>query len=147
MPNCPMCNQDFLDNQLSNMGMCIDCHERFALPGRTEPLRPRIPCQRCNHTSLVRCHVLRERAARGGDVSVAYVAPLSATFASDVQHTFWAGRAIESPDPTQPIGVFEAYVCRKCGYTELYARDAASIPIGDKYGTELFDVATESPYR
>ena len=45
------------------------------------------------------------------------------------------------------FGLFEAYICRKCGFTELYTRAPASIPIGPEYGTERFDVEPDSPYR
>ncbi len=43
-------------------------------------------------------------------------------------------------------GFIEAYVCRACGATELFTRDAASIPIGPEYGTELI-VAPGDVYR
>ena len=72
---------------------------------------------------------------------------LAATFGHEVTRTFWAGRKVSAPDTEQPIGVFEAYICRRCGYTELYSRDAASIPIGDEYGTELFEISSGTPYR
>lgn len=67
--------------------------------------------------------------------------------AHQVSRTFWAGRSVTSPDTEQPVGVFEAYICRKCGFTELYARDARSIPIGDESGTELFETGSGTPWR
>ena len=29
------------------------------------------------------------------------------------------------------VGIIEACICRKCGFTEMYTRDAASIPLSD----------------
>lgn len=145
MPKCRLCSRDQPD--LNADQICGDCAEAHALPPRTEPLRPHIPCIRCNHTKIVRVNVLRERSAEGGDYVSTYIAPLAATFAHDVTHTFWAQRAVSKADVKRPVGVFEAYICRKCGYTELYTRDAASIPIGPEYATEELDMSGATPYR
>lgn len=59
----------------------------------------------------------------------------------------WPNREVYVPDFGAPIGLVEAYICHKCGFTELYTRDAQSIPIGIEYGTELFDVGGDGPYR
>lgn len=147
MPICHLCSQEIYPAGLSSLGICGDCHKKHALSPRTEPLRPRIPCARCGHSTFVRCHVIRERGTTAGEYGQEYIAPLSATFAHQVSRTFWAGRSVASPDTEQPVGVFEAYICRTCGFTELYARDARSIPIGDEYGTELFETSSGTPYR
>jgi hypothetical protein len=147
MPICKLCSSDVHASRLTGDQICFDCAEKHGLPPRSEPLRPRRPCDRCNHTTFVRCHALRERAAEGHDYVTQYLAPLSATYATKVDHTFWAGRKVTSADPKLPVGVFEAYICQRCGFTELYARDAARIPIGPEFGTELFDTASDTPYR
>jgi hypothetical protein len=145
MPVCQLCSKGSVE--LRADGVCVECAEKHALMPRTEPLRPRVPCARCNHTSLVRCHVIRERSSTAGEYGIEYIAPLAATFGHEISHTFWAARKVSEPDRSQPIGVFEAYICRKCGFTELYARDASAIPIGAEYATEEFDVASYGPYR
>jgi hypothetical protein len=150
MVSCKICGRAYAARDLSNIGVCSTCERSEGLPPRTEPLRPRIPCARCQHTSFVRCHVIRERAASAsptGSYSTEYIAPLSATFATSPRKTFWAGRDEERADPHRPVGVFEVYVCRTCGFVEWYARDAAQIPIGEEHGTELFDVDSGTPYR
>ncbi|MCB9554537.1 MAG: hypothetical protein H6707_00440 [Deltaproteobacteria bacterium] len=44
-------------------------------------------------------------------------------------------------------GLVEAYVCRACGYTEFYTRDAAEIPV-DGVSTTLLSAADKpGPYR
>ncbi len=43
-------------------------------------------------------------------------------------------------------GMVEAYVCRRCGFTELYTRDPASIPI-DGETTRLIQTPEPPPYR
>jgi hypothetical protein len=47
---------------------------------------------------------------------------------------------VKHPDLREPVGIFETYVCRTCGFTEWYAHDPEAIPIGPEYGTELIDV-------
>ena len=45
------------------------------------------------------------------------------------------------------MGVFVAHVCRSCGFTEWYALDPKTIPIGPAFGTELIVIRAPSPYR
>ncbi len=106
---------------------------------------PLAPCASCAGRTFVRALSLRERAATGGEYGSAYTAPIAATYALDVRETFFAGRPVKSPDHGAPLGTFEAYICRACGYTELFARDAARIPIGREYNTELFELPEDSP--
>ncbi len=147
MSQCTMCSKEVNAKQLEADGVCNECHARHHLPYPTEPIRPRVPCVRCKGTSFVRCLAIRERAASGGDIAVEYIAQLAATYAIDSSTTFWAGRTVETPDPGRPLGPFEAYICRTCGYTELYARRPSDIPIGPQYATEEFDVSGDGPYR
>jgi hypothetical protein len=141
MPICSLCNAD----KPTWDGVCIDCANNAGLPAPAPPLRPRTPCERCHGRAFVRCVALRERGAFGsageGQPATEYLWPLAATFALHRQ----AGLA--APDMLGPLGMFEAYICRACGYTELYARDAAAIPIGREYGTEHFETEDRPPYR
>jgi hypothetical protein len=47
------------------------------------------------------------------------------------------------------IGVFDTYVCRRCGFTQWFARNPDGIPIGEGHATRLIQgTRTESgPYR
>ena len=38
------------------------------------------------------------------------------------------------------MGTLQAYVCRKCGFTELYTQGAASLPIDKIPGAQLLKV-------
>lgn len=44
-------------------------------------------------------------------------------------------------------GKIEAYVCRGCGYTELYAADADKIPLDVIPGARLLQAKRSTPYR
>ena len=45
------------------------------------------------------------------------------------------------------VGVLSAYVCRGCGYTELYTSDPGSIPVDGEVVRELSGPATSGPFR
>jgi predicted nucleic-acid-binding Zn-ribbon protein len=38
-----------------------------------------------------------------------------------------------------------AYICRRCGFTELFTMNPQEIPIGAEHGTQLFSF--DSAYR
>ena len=147
METCQLCERSFQSGALGEEGICEECRERHALAGSSPPMRPLVPCTRCQGRVFVRCFSIRERAASGGDYASEYVAPLAATFAHTVYETFFAGRKEASPDLTKPRGIFEAYICRSCGFVELYVRDAARIPIGPEYNTQLIELPETGPYR
>jgi predicted nucleic-acid-binding Zn-ribbon protein len=44
-------------------------------------------------------------------------------------------------------GLVEAFICKSCGYTELYTKDPSQIPIDGTYVQELVGPKTEEPYR
>lgn len=150
MVQCRLCSKKY--PTLNAEQICPSCATRHGLLERTEPLRPRVPCTRCNGTRFVRCTALRERSSTSGnraahntrgEQGAEYVAPLGATFA----HEKWPGREVFVPNFKAPIGAFEAYICHNCGLTELYTRDAQRIPVGPEYGTEWFDAGGDTPYR
>lgn len=146
MIRCRMCEKEFF-SQKPVRGICADCREKHGLPERTEPLRPQVPCGRCGGTSFVRAYAIRERAAAGGDYVSEYVAALSLSYEMAARSTFWSGREVKAPDVAKPLGVLEAYACRRCGFTELYTQRPDDIPIGEEHATELFEVESDTPYR
>jgi hypothetical protein len=126
-----------------NTGVCSVCRAHFGLRHqRVASPRPPLPCQRCNHTVLVRCQV-RERAARGDEPMSEYLAPLAVTFRRQQRTSFWSGRTKvrDIPDLASPAGMLEAFVCRRCGFVDWYAQSPEDIPIGVEFGTELIDVS------
>jgi hypothetical protein len=44
-------------------------------------------------------------------------------------------------------GLVEAFVCKRCGYTELYTREPDSIPIDGHYVREVRGPEPAGPYR
>lgn len=124
-------------------GVCWQCRqarEQAGLPQEAgRPLRPVIPCVRCGGRSLVRVTTMRERGVvDGSDYTYERTKPLALTYPIGEN-----GKVASD----QPIGVLEAYVCRTCGFTELYTKDAASIPIDEALGTEAFEVPDAGPFR
>jgi hypothetical protein len=145
---CALCARKGFENPIGTDGICAECRQQHALadpPG--VPLRPPIPCVRCHGRSFVRVLSIRERATTAGEHPTTDLAPLGATYELEVSETFFTNRTVKRPLLSKPLGVFEAYVCRACGYTDLYARDPASIPIGREYNTELVELPEAPPYR
>lgn len=106
--------------------------------------RPRHPCARCGHGELVVC-VARASA------STASLAPLAATYQRRLKTPILTGEEEieyeDAPDPSAPVGVFVACVCRACGFTDWYALRPETIPIGPAYGTYLVQIGPSTPYR
>jgi hypothetical protein len=125
MAACRVCNQQEVENHQRSPvpDVCLDCYRRGEAL-LVEPLRPRVPCARCGGTAIVR-GVLRS-VDSVGELAYSHLRPVKA-----------AART----------GIIESYICRRCGFTELYTRHAEGIPIGPEHGTELVDTAGDSPYR
>ncbi|MCA9668613.1 MAG: hypothetical protein KC503_23635 [Myxococcales bacterium] len=150
MKTCSVCEEEQWEDLVDDEGICESCRKNFAIPRQSPALRPLTPCRRCGGRVIVRCRAIRERGASGGDYVHAYIAPLAATFARATRETLFRKRTVEQnkPDLAQPAGVFEAYICRACGLTEIYTRDPETIPIGPEYATELIEVPSgETPFR
>jgi hypothetical protein len=47
----------------------------------------------------------------------------------------------------KPIGGFETFICRGCGYTEWYADNAAAIEPDEKLGIRLLDTEPKAGLR
>jgi DNA-directed RNA polymerase subunit RPC12/RpoP len=122
--------------------ICSDCRTNHGLGTTARPsMRPPVPCRTCGHTQLVRI-LLRERTGE-------YSSHVPLTLTYGIRHDpggVFTTSSVE-PDHSQPLGVLDAWVCRACGLTELYAREPASIPIGPEYATELVDVGARPPFR
>jgi len=123
-------------------GVCWQCRQANDLTGlpmhADKAMRPPVPCGRCGGRSFVRVHQVRERGTTGGDIVAERPKPLALSFDVDPDGKVRLDR---------PLGLVEAYACRGCGLTELYTKDANEIPIGERYGTELFEVPDAGPFR
>ena len=141
-PVCPCCEKRGLKKKHErHRGMCDRCATGTGLVVQLPKLRPPQPCPRCRGKVFVRT-MMRDRSSSlgyGGE----YVAPLGVSF--DVKQKR-SGEVVANPDA--PLGMLLAYVCRGCGYTELYTAGHAILPIGPRWGTELVEVEEASgPYR
>jgi len=130
-PLCRLCRRRrLLDADSHRSGFCKRCRDDYAAAPLTPAQRPPGPCRRCQFPQIVRVrlrHLVGEYRT---------MAPLAAGY------PLVAGRLHTAPDTDQPLGLLEAYVCRACGYAELFAVDPGAIPIGPEHGTELIE-ATE----
>jgi hypothetical protein len=145
---CPICeSRPLVSPAEAKRGACDLCAADTGIWIDPPDLRPHVPCVRCNHGELV-CSVMRERTVTGaGDGVSESVRPLAVSF--DVRDT-GIFRVRRAADGSACWGLLVAYVCRRCGFTELYATDPAQIPIGPRYGTRLIDVnppASDGPFR
>lgn len=52
----------------------------------------------------------------------------------------------ESAGTLKILGQLEAYVCRACGFTEMFTNAPQDIPVDDIPGAKIFE-RDESPYR
>lgn len=49
--------------------------------------------------------------------------------------------------PYALIGPFEAFVCRRCGYAELYVQNPGSISVDQIMGARVLTAPSGTPYR
>lgn len=157
---CTICRYQFFPETgpaaAEGPDVCPDCADIYGVPkGKLPQARPLKPCAECGHHVLVRS-IIRERGAEGGQ-GRSYVVPLGVTINKQAAVKFWSGEpkvdaegnpvTLNALDYKASAGILQAYVCRACGYTELYATSPGEIPIGREYGTELIEVPETGPYR
>jgi hypothetical protein len=85
------------------------------------------------------------------DDNVAVYGPMYATYQvkrRSKHNLFSPDETVVDPaTPREGFGVFEAYICRQCGFVDWYCQDPQKIPIGAEYMTEDVDVTSAEPYR
>jgi hypothetical protein len=103
-------------------------------------------CTECNETKMVdaegTCESCRARVAIQDESR-----PLrpERPCARCEHTTFVRSRSLQMR-ATETLGNVEAYICRKCGFTDLYVRGAADLPIGEEHGTNLVETMIRSPF-
>jgi predicted nucleic-acid-binding Zn-ribbon protein len=99
-------------------------------------MRKRHVCPKCRHNHIL----LIENAADTGESSIE-IRPLHVAIAFAGEG--WLG------DKVMAAGQLSAAVCKQCGYTELYTKDAPLIPVDGRYVREVIgpDEQNVPPYR
>ncbi|MCX5741308.1 MAG: hypothetical protein NT062_02285 [Proteobacteria bacterium] len=117
--------------------VCDACAAKTGVVVLQPSQRGRAPCSKCHFTQFVRA-VPRELADRDGHPTAG---PMFAAYQipGDELH-------IEPIDTRRGFGVFEVYICKRCGFVEWYCQDPLEIPIGPEYMTEDVDVGA-TPFR
>ena len=123
---CAVCSRMLLPGVEEQRSVCEPCALAGGAIDMPPPRRRPAPCGKCNHMKLVR--VIPRGLARDS------VGPMFATYRFPVE-------------PREGFGVFEAYICKKCGFVEWYCHAPEEIPIGPEYMTEEIDLEGDAPYR
>ncbi len=147
MPKCEGCDKVFEEHILIE-GFCAVCRDALGLLLDELPvLRPAGPCRRCSGQEIVQA-LLRERGAEGCDHVYEFLRPLAVSHGVEDVESFWSGaKKGVQPNLEAYTGALVAYVCRSCGFTELFAASPGEIPIGPQHGTRLLRPNEGAPYR
>jgi hypothetical protein len=144
---CRVCQKAEVLAQHHVLGVCEKCAESMAVAALPPLKRPARPCRMCDGRTFVRV-VPREYWSGGGDYVEQRVAPMYAVQAPSTAKTFWGSERLAPPTPAGTSwGLMEMFVCRACDAVEWYCHDAAKIPIGAAYNTELVEYPAEGTYR
>jgi predicted nucleic-acid-binding Zn-ribbon protein len=101
----------------------LDCHRsrlRYALGVNKHPI-----CPKCDHNEILFVPEVRD-----SNYDTMALTTRAKLFASD-----------------NVVGVFSAYVCRGCGYTELFVHQASQINLADIPGAKILTGTKAPPYR
>ena len=151
MATCMLCGKQ------DGPRVCDECKQ---LTGVREmpPARRRVaPCARCNHSRLIRV-IPRELSVESGRLGNARESNLAASGPMFATYTFRQEAKtgifdepgtfrVHPPQADEGFGMFEAYICKRCGFVDWYCHDPENIPISPGYMTEEIDSDAAEPYR
>ena len=106
-------------------------------------------CPKCQHNRVLHVREVADSTGRHSTPTVGTSLPVEATGYFNPLRI----ARIENPGagffdvPDAAAGVVEAFVCRACGFTELYTRGADQIPIDGTLVREIVGPEPEGPYR
>jgi predicted nucleic-acid-binding Zn-ribbon protein len=107
-------------------------------------------CPKCGNNQLL--HV-RQVADRLGEAYAHHLGaePTRGPTSDEPSDQWRLARANKQPHPGKvkmvSVGRVQAYVCRACGFTELYTADVADIPIDGHFVVAVTGPAKGSPFR
>jgi hypothetical protein len=137
--NCSVCRTELVEKPHQDTvetGVCGDCRKTLGVVPMGQPVRPPVPCLRCNAMQFTR---VMPRLYNGPPI------PFPITHEPDVMKGMFSDRI--GGTATRTYGDLEMYICHGCGYVEWYCRAPRQIPIGAKYMSELIDYSPQSAYR
>ncbi|MEJ7603319.1 MAG: hypothetical protein WKG01_35860 [Kofleriaceae bacterium] len=138
-PTCVICRQAILEGAVElDRRACEMCAFRTGVVVVPPPRRRVAPCTRCHHTKLIRVIPRELSVAPGLDANEPTYGPMFATY----ELRRFEG-VVQSVQARNGFGVFEAYICKSCGFVEWYCQDPEEIPIGPEYMTE--EITTDGP--
>lgn len=91
-------------------------------------------CPKCRHNHILRIAAVPDQDGDHGTKNF----QIAVTF---------AGKGWFGGDRTSTAGTLYAYVCRRCGFTELYTDAPQSIPVDGHYVEEVVGPEPDAPYR
>jgi ribosomal protein S27AE len=104
-------------------------------------MRDRHVCPKCNHNHILHLPEVADRVGDGAEPvggRKRNESERTSSFAWRLARHAEAYRTLGLPSIKETVaGLVEAYVCKKCGFTEFYARDPESIPVDGTYIREL----------
>jgi ribosomal protein S27AE len=104
-------------------------------------MRDRHVCPKCNFNHILHLPEVADRVGDGAE-PVGGAKPneseRTSSFGWRLARQAHAYRTLGLPAIKETVaGLVEAYVCKKCGFTEFYSREPESIPVDGKYIREL----------
>jgi predicted nucleic-acid-binding Zn-ribbon protein len=90
-------------------------------------------CPKCSSRDIIEAKAAEYGGGAGFEVPMAVTA----------EPRWFLKWLLPSRDPRRPKGLLVMYVCRDCGYTEWYALDPKSIPIGPEWKTKQMQPSQE----
>jgi predicted nucleic-acid-binding Zn-ribbon protein len=123
----------------------------LAAEGRKEDIvRSTLCCPKCKNNRIL---YITQVADRIGDLGGIDMEEGTKPAPEGGQYLPW--RLVRFPNPKPGFfasnlvgaGLVEAFVCKGCGYTELYTKDAAQIPVDGEHVRELEGPEPQGPYR
>jgi hypothetical protein len=147
MATCSICEDPIdTDGELA-MASCKACADRLGLVPMPPASRPPVPCVRCNGRKFVRAIPREHSSVRSGDANSQLSVPMFLTHAPAV-HRGWILTYAKEVEIENGFGLFEVFICHKCGFVEWYCPTVRDIPIHTNMMTELVDYdAGTAPYR
>ena len=106
-------------------------------------------CTKCDHHRILHITEVPDGGTLAGDttdqrreaVGAGHYSPLRVARIPDQPDRFFGGAT------QRAAGLVEAFVCRQCGFTELYTRSAEQIPVDGDLVRELVAPHGTGPFR